>query len=155
VFCASDSCQPDSFCGQVGRCLFDGETRVSTQACIICTNFPDDVNNPCSIFNSCQPNGQCVPIAGVSVAGEPVEVSASPISSGDPFTVIGTSDGRICARGLDGSVPGSNLQFPTALWASGCLDLDPSDDAPTRSSPIISQTGIIYVTTDAGLYAIK
>jgi hypothetical protein len=37
----------------------------------------------------------------------------------------------------------------------GCLDLDPLDDSPTRSSPIISQTGIIYVTTDKGLYAIK
>ena len=79
VFCASDSCQPDSFCGLVGRCLFAGETRVSTQACIVCSNYPDDVNNPCSIYNSCQPNGQCVPIQGVSVAGEPVGVSASPI----------------------------------------------------------------------------
>ena len=171
VFCASDSCQPDSFCGQLGRCEYDGE--VSTVACVICTGGEND---PCSIFESCTPtpenpkSGTCVAINGVSVAGKPAAVVASPISSGDPFTVIGTGTytcptehpdcdreppGHICARGLDGEVPGSNLDFTTANWATGCIDLDNADNSPTRSSPLISTTGIIYVTTDKGVYAIR
>jgi hypothetical protein len=120
-------------CGVLGRCSND-----RNQVCIVSDDTCD---------------GSCEPLDGFFVAGEPVEIETSPVLSGDPFVVIGTPDGRVCARGLEGTVPGQAQTPPTAPWADGCIELP--NDQPTRSTPIIGPNGQIYVTTDDGLYAIQ
>jgi len=106
--------------------------------------------------DSCLPDlGMCTVANGtVSLTGSPIDITTSPIVSGDQFVVVGTPDGRICARALDNTVPGSDLNTPTENWAaSGCIAF--GNGKPTRSSPAIGLNNTIYVTTDAGLYVIK
>ena len=128
--------------------------------------------------SSCpQADAPCTVTDGIiSITGGAVPIDTSPVVSGDLFVVVGTSDGRVCARTLDDMVPGQTLNPPTAGWGHcdvttsqvclvnadcpagetcvrGCIAL--GDGGPTRSSPIIGEDGTIYVTTDAGLYVIK
>ncbi|HSP98785.1 MAG TPA: hypothetical protein VL049_16300 [Candidatus Dormibacteraeota bacterium] len=135
--CRTDSCAPD-----MGTC----------------------VNNKCTeaVHNmSCTPDtcisshhGQCVskPAMVSASSGDPIRVETSPILSGDLFVVVGTTDGRVCARNVDGSVPG-NDKDQTNPWIDGCIEL--GDGLPVRSSPAIGPSGLIVVTTDSGLYTIK
>jgi hypothetical protein len=82
----------------------------------------------------------------------PVTVEASPALSADLFVVVGTTDGRVCARNLDNTVPGDDDDQANP-WLSGCIAL--GDGQPVRSSPAIGPGGAIHVTTDSGLYIIK
>lgn len=156
----------------VQRCALD-----STKTCVVdsCPTGQTCVSKHCSgsgescTEDSCEKHGLgicevaegiiCVtgetPVApGAPCPDVPIAVTTSPAVSGDLFVVVGTIDGRICARALDGTVPGETLESPTANWLSGCIQL-PDDLGPTRSSPIIGAKGEIFVTTDKGLYVIE
>ena len=144
--CRLDSCMLDG----LGTCDSD------TQRCTIS-------NIPCT-EQSCTGDDECMAVTGpVYVSGtlrEPgssVPVATSLAVSADQFVVVGTADGKLCARGLDTNVPG-DLDDPLNPWLTdGCLTLGPETDTPkpTRSSPVIGREGVIYVTTDEGLFAIQ
>jgi hypothetical protein len=61
------------------------------------------------------------------------------------YGVVGTVDGRLCARRLDETVPEDEI------WATGCITIAPGK---ALSSPVIDLEGNIYVTSDETLYAI-
>jgi outer membrane protein assembly factor BamB len=109
--------------------------------------------------DSCEDSqGKCVSTpAMLSVTDDPVTVVTSPVLAGDLFVIVGTADGRICARNLDTTVPGDDNQLdnpdPDNPWFTGCIAL--GDGLPVRSSPAIGPGGAIHVTTDTGLYIIK
>jgi len=146
---------------QVQRCTNDPSQDCRTDSCLPNGGVCNSSNNRCSVSgktctqNSCLPdNGDCLVTPGiVDVAGMPAEPSASPIISTDLFVVLGTSDGRVCARALDNFTPGQNLTPSTAGWVAGCINV--GNGSPIRSSPIIGKNSTIYVTTDSGLYVIK
>lgn len=80
-------------------------------------------------------------------SGGRISVTSSPAISADFFVIVGTAEGLVCARRLDGTVPDDTA------WESGCISVE--DGAPIRSSPIVDANGDIYVTTDSGLYVIR
>lgn len=135
--CRTDSCAPD-----MGTCVNNK-----------CT---EGVNNMSCTPDTCisSHHGACVtkPAMVSASSGDPIHVETSPILSGDLFVVVGTTDGRVCARNVDGSIPG-NDKDPTNPWINGCIEL--GDGLPVRSSPAIGPSGLILVTTDSGLYTIK
>jgi Cys-rich repeat protein len=110
-------------------------------------------NDQCASDADC-PSGQtCEAREGmVDLTSEAVGVTGSPIVSADSFIVAGTVDGRVCARRLDGTVPGEGSDPQTAAWESGCVDVGPG---PVESSPVIDLDGVIYVTMNDGLYVIR
>jgi outer membrane protein assembly factor BamB len=154
--CRTDSCLPGGTCGDNGRCSNDATLTCSSDSCGddgVCTVLPFCDNPPQATGCS---NTIAIPSAPATTT------PASPVLSGDLFVVVGTSDGRVCARTLDNLVPGQTLDSQTETWrdGQGCITLDPSLDpmspeSATRSSPIIGQNGRIYVTTDAGLWEIE
>jgi len=138
--CRTDSCLPfNQMCDtSTNRCTGGANP---TQRCTRDSCLPDQ--GTCTVRNGV-----------VSVTGAAVPIITSPIVSGDEFVVVGTSDGRICARALDGTVPGQDLSPPSPAWAqSGCIAV--GNSSPTRSSPAIGLNDTIYAITDAGLYVIR
>jgi outer membrane protein assembly factor BamB len=85
---------------------------------------------------------------------EAITVETSPVVSGDLFAIVGTADGRVCARALDTTVPG-DMDNPDNPWilGNGCIEL--GDGLPVLSSPAIGPHSRIYVTTATGLYVIE
>jgi hypothetical protein len=205
--CKTDSCQPPTTCDVAsGRCRLptpEGadapyEEAADTYAppAQAANDFdpsaetpsapPTPTPLPACTRDTCVANmrGMCVPSpAVISIPGAPVAITTSPVISGDFFMVVGTSDGRVCARAFDppyGVVPGYNRSPPNKVWGklvcnsaltmectansdcpdggacipSGCIQLN-ADNNPTLSSPVIGLNGVIYVTTADGLYAIK
>lgn len=161
--CRLQSCEPEQgTCGDDGRCDMDTMQTCTRDSCMTngngtCTPLPPCENPPQA--GGCS-NTITIPSTIPSLPAP--TIPASPILSGDLFVVVGTSDGRVCARTLDNLVPGQTLDSPTETWrdGQGCITLDPAVDpsspaAATRSSPIIGQNGRIYVTTDAGLWLIE
>lgn len=135
--CRTDSCLPN-----MGECVNNKCTEaVNDQSCT-----PDTCKAP--------GHGECIAKpALVPVSSEDsVRVETSPILSGDLFVIVGTTDGRVCARSVDGSVPGDDRDASNP-WLSGCIEL--GDGLPVRSSPAMAPGGVIVVTTDSGLYTIK
>jgi outer membrane protein assembly factor BamB len=122
------------------------------------TNTCTGSGTPC-LTRQCGPGEDlCVRVRDFAVGGVAKTVTTSPVLTSDPFVIIGTADGQVCARWLDGSIPGSDrTPAPDSNWidGSGCVDLDADAADPTLSSPIIGPTGAIYVTTRAGLYEIQ
>ena len=158
--CRLDSCSEP---GQ-GDCM--GNNRCSGDDTVSCTRDSCVTSNTgqCVVLPLCQDVQPGVPCSNTNaIPAAPVTtIPASPVLTGDLFVVVGTSDGRVCARTLDNLVPGQTLDSPTETWrdGDGCITLDPTLDptspaAATRSSPIIGQNGRIYVTTDAGLWVIE
>lgn len=140
--CTTDSCAPfGTTCDpQTNRCMggVGPDQRCSEDSCVA-----DAADGVCTTING-----------SIEIAGGPVPITTSLTVSSDQFGVVGTSDGRVCARTLDGFPPGYNLTPPTTDWpAGGCVSL--FDTGPTQSSPAIGLNGEIYITTDAGLYVIK
>jgi hypothetical protein len=72
-------------------------------------------------------------------------VTSSPVLSTDLYGVVGSEDGRLCARRLDETVPEDEV------WQTGCITIAPGKPL---SSPVIDLDGRIYVTSDEKLYAI-
>jgi hypothetical protein len=73
---------------------------------------------PCT-EDTCVSNnhGNCLLSNGpVSFAAEPVSISGSPSLSSDPFVVVGTKDGQVCARSLANLVPGQTLSPVKGPW---------------------------------------
>jgi hypothetical protein len=140
--CRTDSCLPNggTCTGNPKRCSISG-LDCTQDSCVV--DNPAD-NNHCSVSTG-----------SVQVAGEPVAISGSPVESSDLYTVIGTQDGRVCARTLDNLVPGHDFTPPTATWQDGNGCITVGDGSPIVSSPVIGQNQRIYVTTEAGLYLIK
>lgn len=154
--CRADACVPDGTCGNNNRCSNDNTLTCSPDSC--------GDNGDCTVLPFCDNPAQSTGCANtITIPSAPATtIPASPVLSGDLFVVVGTSDGRVCARTLDNLVPGQTLDSQTETWrdGQGCITLDPSVDpgspeAATRSSPIIGQNGRIYVTTDAGLWVIE
>jgi outer membrane protein assembly factor BamB len=125
----------------------------------------DEATNLCCVGDTCSDTkctadtcdadteGTCESTpALVPVTDEAVRVETSPALSGDLFVIVGTTDGRVCARNLDTTVPGDDDDAANP-WLSGCIAL--GDGRPVRSSPSIGPGGAIHVTTDSGLYIIK
>jgi outer membrane protein assembly factor BamB len=136
VSCRTDSCLPDNGTCTNGKC---SGSNPANQDCTADTCLPD--------------NGACTPQDGiVQLAGESAPVDTSPVVSGDLFVVAGTADGRVCARALDGTIPGDDND-PNNPWATGCVALP--DGLPTESSPLIGTDAKLYVTTASGLYVIE
>ncbi|MFN8642037.1 MAG: PQQ-binding-like beta-propeller repeat protein [Candidatus Binatia bacterium] len=139
--CRMDGCPPDK-----GTC--DAEKN---RCCV-----GDTCNDTKCTPDSCQSGqGTCVSTPALIPVNpdEAVPVETSPAVSGDFFIIVGTADGRVCARNLDTTVPGDK-DNPSNPWLSnGCIAL--GDGLPVRSSPAIGPGGAIHVTTDSGLYIIK
>jgi hypothetical protein len=140
--CRTDSCLPNG-----GTCT--GNPKRCSVSGLDCTQ------DSCVAENPANDNHCSVTTGSVQVAGEAVALSASPIVSSDLYTLIGTQDGRVCARTLDNLVPGHDFTPPTATWQDGNGCITVGDGSPIVSSPIIGQGQKIYVTTEAGLYLIK
>ena len=145
TMCRMDGCPPDK-----GTC-----DKTKNRCCV-----GDTCNDTKCTPDSCESNqGTCTSapaLVPVTTDGT-VEVTTSPTLSGDLFVIVGTADGRVCARNLDTTVPGSDNKLdddnPNNPWRSGCIAL--GDGLPVRSSPSIGPGGAIHVTTDSGLYIIK
>jgi hypothetical protein len=135
--CRTDSCAPD-----MGTCV--------NNKCTEAVNDTSCTPDTCIADN----HGECIskPALVSASSGDPVRVETSPVLSGDFFVVVGTTDGRVCARNVDGSVPGDQNDASNP-WLDGCIEL--GDGLPVRSSPAIGASGLIAVTTDSGLYVIK
>lgn len=133
--CRTDSCEPDLGTCVDSRCTGDSEERCTPNTCIA-SNHGDCVSQP----------------ALLPVADTPTRVLTSPVLSGDLFVLVGTDDGRLCARALDGTVPGDEDDAANP-WLDGCIEL--GDGLPVRSSPAIGPNGRIFVTTASGLYKVE
>jgi hypothetical protein len=95
-------------------------------------------------------------------------VDSSPIITNDLFGVVGSLDGRVCARGIDNTTPSgqvvsttptpaSGTPTPTPMvgaFSGGCLQVAPSGTAIT-SSPVLDRTGRVFVVAGETLYAIE
>jgi outer membrane protein assembly factor BamB len=135
--CRMDSCLPD-----MGTCVNNRCTEaVDDTPCTPDTCIADN-------HGACTSKPALVPVS----SGDPVQVETSPVLSGDFFVVVGTTDGRVCARNVDGTIPG-NEHDASNPWLNGCIEL--GDGLPVRSSPAIGPNGLIVVTTDSGVYTIK
>lgn len=136
--CTTDSCAPTGGTCISNRCT-DASGAVGCRA------------------DSCLPNnGTCtvIPTFGDQPIASGQTVSTSPVMSADAFIVFGTDDGLVCARAVNGNIPGP-AAWNTILDLPGCIDLDPKNDEPVLSSPAIGPNGQIYVTTASGLYTIQ
>lgn len=185
--CRTDSCPPPLTCGDDSRCTVATPTSDQRRPGDShgTTGIPTPTPGEACTRDSCLAEnlGTCTAYDGsMLIPDTPVPISTSPVVSGDLFVVVGTSDGRVCARTLDppyGVVPGYDLDPPTATWGTGhcnvtttqvCLEttdcpagetcvpggcIELGDGLPTLSSPIIGENGTIYVTTASGLYVIK
>ncbi|MDX2171372.1 MAG: hypothetical protein SF182_30185 [Deltaproteobacteria bacterium] len=163
--CRTDSCDVDEGSCKNNKCTIG---RCADDETLICMENSDcaAVGGDCT-RTDCTPDscvsddkGECIEAyPGVlPMTDEPITVETSPVVSGDLFAIVGTADGRVCARGLDTSYPGQpddGTVDPSDPWATGCIDLDPNDDSPVLSSPAIGPHSRIYVTTATGLYAIE
>lgn len=137
--CRMDGCPPDK-----GTC-----DKTTNRCCV-----GDTCNDTKCTPDTCDADqGTCVSTpALIPVTNDTVKVETSPVLSGDLFVIVGTTDGRVCARNLDTTVPGDDADTANP-WLSGCISL--GDGLPVRSSPAIGPGGAIHVTTDSGLYIIK
>jgi len=134
--CRTDSCGPgDGTCTR-NRCSVSDE-NCTPDSCVV------DNRGTCGFL---EPSGM------LPMTDGPLAVDTSPVVSGDLFAIVGTADGRVCARALDNTVPGDDDDLDNP-WASGCVEL--GDGLPVLSSPAIGGQSRIYVTTASGLYVIE
>jgi outer membrane protein assembly factor BamB len=124
--CRTDSCLPDN-----GEC--DSQTNR-------CTLEPDEqcTRDTCQVDNL----GTCLATEAIlPITSGPVRIETSPVVSGDLFAVAGTTDGRLCARNLDNSLP-DGTDETTEQWLTGCIELgstcslDPGQYCQTDSCPV-------------------
>ncbi len=110
----------------------------------LCSGTGDDIS--CTFPEDC-PSGQTcdAPPVPLPLTTGTVPVESSPAIAGDLFAVVGSADGRLCARALDGTVPDD------PAWQSGCINVG---NGNPLSSPVIDRDGNIYVTSNGVLYAI-
>lgn len=133
----------------------------------------------CSLSNAqCLGDEDCPPLDGVDQTCNGFEaqvalapegtVRSSPIISIDLFAVVGTEDGRVCARGIDNTTPSNEAPpttpSPTAgtptptpvvgAFSDGCLQVAPAG-MPITSSPVLDRDGRVYVVAGGVLYAIE
>lgn len=137
-----EACKMDS-CGSTGgTCV---SNRCTTSGVIGCTR------DSC-LSNS--KNGNCEALAtyGPQPIAPGQTVSTSPVMTADAFIVIGTDQGYVCARAVNGNIPGAkNWNLISGL--PGCITVDPGN--PILSPPAIGPNGQIYVSTVNGLYIIQ
>lgn len=124
-------------------CFFDGDCAVQ-EACILMRRCSES-RNRCRIDSDCPLEETCNSSVRLVTDSAKVPVSSSPALSTDLYGVVGTDDGRLCARRLDEIVPEEEI------WATGCITIAPGK---RLSSPVIDLDGTIYVASDEKLYAI-
>ena len=91
IACEEDSeCPQGENCEKTGRCADDDTIECTTDTCL----DRDDA-------------GLCTREAVLPITtGTAITVESSPALSADSLTIVATTDARICARRIDGSVPG-------------------------------------------------
>jgi len=147
--CRTDSCPSGQTCKN-NKCQSDSGGSSSGIDCTpdSCVAAADN-KGTCEVFTT--------GVQPITSSGS-ITVETSPAVSGDLFAVVGTTDGRVCARALDTTVPGIDKPGDTDQndpWftGDGCIQLP--DDGPILSSPAIGTSGRIYVTTASGIYVIQ
>jgi len=159
------SCQTDS-CGTGEGTCKNGKCVGSNEDCTIgscgagegtCTDDKCVGSDQDCTPDSCRADGKGMcealePSGLLPMTSGSVRIESSPVVSGDLFAIVGTTDGRVCARGLDNTVPGDDSDSKNP-WLGGCIDL--GDGLPVLSSPAIGQDSRIYVTTATGVYVIE
>jgi len=120
-FCESENraCRPSS-CPDEAPCNSEMRCSVTDRECEMDVDCPDgescEEQFRCSDGQECTPDqcvsddpddsaGECKREAKHRVTNLPAEFRNAPILSTDAFVVAATTDGRVCARHLDGSVP--------------------------------------------------
>jgi outer membrane protein assembly factor BamB len=125
------------------ECFFDGDCAVE-EACILIRRCSIS-RERCITDTDCPLEETCESSVRITTASATLPVTSSPTLSTDLYGVVGTVDGRLCARRLDETVPEDEI------WATGCITIAPGK---ALSSPVIDLEGNIYVTSDETLYAI-
>jgi hypothetical protein len=146
--CRMDSCLPSQ-----GTCNASNN-RCSISGTVMCTRDTCSVNTP--DLGTCTARSGILSVPPTPTAPTPgpdVVLATSPVISSDRFVVIGTTDGRVCARSPEGLTPGADQTPPPVAWSTGCVAL--GDGLPTLSSPVIGLNSNIFVTTASGLYVIR
>ncbi len=120
--CRTDSCLPDAGSPDGGQC-----DRATNR----CTLLPQEQCTADTCVAS--DKGVCLSRpAMLPFTPGAVSVETSPIVSGDFFAVVGTTDGRVCARNLDGSRP-DGTDETEERWATGCVEIGATCSmAPTQ-----------------------
>jgi hypothetical protein len=125
------SCFDDSDCAVQETCILIRRCAVSQERCILDSDCPEDQT--------------CDSSVRVTTESVVLPMTSSPVLSTDLYGVVGSEDGRLCARRLDETVPEDEI------WQTGCITIAPGKPL---SSPVIDLDGRIYVTSDEKLYAI-
>lgn len=125
------TCFMDNDCASAETCILIQQCSISRESCM--------TDSDCPAEETCDSSVLLTTESGV------LPVTSSPALSTDLYGVVGTDDGRLCARRLDGTVP------EDAVWQTGCITIAPGK---ALSSPVIDLDGTIYVATDENLYAI-
>ncbi len=110
--CADADCPAGESCIEEFRCSNDPTLECTRDLC---------VSNAAA--------GLCTREAKHSMTDVPATFVTSPIFSTDGFIVAGTTDGRICARQLDGSVPAGTCPSGARCTPDSCV-------APDRCCPL-------------------
>lgn len=153
--CISDEdCGTDQTCDSTGEMLCSGTNRnrtcfmdndcAASETCILIRRC-SITSERCIADSDCPGNETCNSSVRMSTESASLPVSTSPVLSTDLYGVVGTEDGRLCARRLDETVPEDDV------WQTGCLSIAPGK---ALSSPVIDLDGTIYVASDETLYAI-
>jgi outer membrane protein assembly factor BamB len=153
--CVSDEdCPSDQTCDSTGERLCSGTDRnhtcfmdsdcASAETCISIKQC-SITRESCLSDSDCPGEQTCNSSVRLSTESASLPVSTSPALSSDLYGVVGTEDGRLCARRLDGTVPEDEI------WQTGCITIAPGKPL---SSPAIDLDGTIYVASDETLYAI-
>jgi hypothetical protein len=124
-------------------CFFDGDCAVE-EACILIRRCSVS-RERCIVDSDCPVEETCDSSVRFTTESATLPVTSSPALSTDLYGVVGTDDGRLCARRLDEIVPEAEI------WATGCITIAAGK---ALSSPVIDLDGTIYVATDEKLYAI-
>jgi outer membrane protein assembly factor BamB len=119
-----ETCESDADCPEGESC--SEEFR--------CSNAPEQECTP-DLCLSNNTSGLCRREAKHVITYEPAEFRTSPVLSSDAFIVAATTDGRVCARHLDGSVPAGTCPSsgsrctPDSCRENDCCGLDDPDCA--------------------------
>ncbi len=131
-------------------------TLLEQQVCSVSREFCSSHADPCPSGQTCcsqaDGDGTCSVEVATTQLVTGTAIRSSPAVSADLYVVVGTEDGRVCAKQPTGLAPTG------AGWQNGCVTV--REQHAVRSSPVIATRvgddfGTIYVTTDDGfLYAI-
>jgi outer membrane protein assembly factor BamB len=126
------------------RSCFDDENCAADETCILIRRC-SVTQERCILDIDCPAEETCNSSVRMTTESATLPMTSSPTLSTDLFGVVGSDDGRLCARRLDETVPDDDI------WQTGCITIAPGK---ALSSPVIDLDGNIYVASDEKLYAI-